>query len=1016
MPSFERKRILVTGGNGFIGSHVARGLISLGHFVKVADLTGRSLLQTSPDEIEVAVGDLRDRGFAYQVVRGADYVLHFAANMGGMGTIHNENEITIYRDNHTMLLNVLQATIDLGVEKFLFASSACVYPESLQRAGQDVSLAENNVWADPPPRPQGLYGLEKLCSELVILRGIPPSLKTYTVRFHNIYGPYGSWKDGREKVPAALLRKAVAAKISGDCDIELWGDGTQRRSFCYIDDAVEGVLKLLNSECHDPINIGSEEAVTIRRLAEMAAEAVGLQEPSIRSLEGMPLGVASRNSNNAFVRDQIRWEPQICLQEGLRRTGQWIEEEIRRLLPNIEDSKCANSLEVQNLKKSTLLHLRPRGVVFALLLPVTSRRGVGALTKDSSALPCLDSLQDFARTLIETTADDVSSGKFSYRIYLAIDEDDKPLLEGGNAAERALRKAGVTEITTLLCNYPRGRVCSLWRDCARRAWKEDCDYFVLMGDDVTLHTPGWMSKIHATFIEMEQETGTPLGLGCVAFEDATFPGMPTFPVVHRMHMEIFDGRVVPDVFVNQDGDPFLYQLYRRFGCSRSVGCEIRNAVGGGDDARYEKEHAKDWTLGALSEATAIVEKFLRNASSTAKPPRRLTVDVIIPCYRVMLPYLDVFLALQASPTCSVMFIIIVDDPNSPNIRELKAKYEHRLDVRIRINKKNLGASASRNRGLSESAAEWVLFLDDDVTPEQDILVQLEKCIRAHPNAAGFVGNAKFPLARTIFTTAVHLAGVTYFWDIASKMSDSEDVPWGVTANLAARRDVLDGVVYDVTFPKTGGGEDIDYCRSKREYSVSHGGTGFVAAPNVTVTHPYWNSGDRSYWRFYMWAKGDGALVKLYPQFVYLDVPNSAELLLLCFVFSLATLAARSWLPVLGSSWLTGLQATVSVFTANIVHDCYRHLWRDAERTKTIQTNTVGVRWVLAVLESSLIRMFSEYGRVVGLLGRGDWALLFHRFDWFAGVWGDGPKDEERRNNAQRLSLSLALFALFVAIL
>lgn len=738
----------------------------------------------------------------------------------------------------------------------------------------------------------------------------------------------------------------------------------------------------------------------------MAAEAVGLQDFTIRSLEGMPIGVASRNSNNTLVRRVLGWEPRISLREGLRRTGVWIEGEMDRLLLGFEDSKREEALHA--LKTSVILRLRPRGTVFGILLPVTSRCTTDNLTGWA------ESLRNFAQSLARTTDGETQTREFSYRIYLAVDEQDEPILANGNAAERILREEGVVDVVTLVRNYPRGRVCSLWRDCARKAWQEGADYFVLMGDDVTLHTVGWMSTVHRAFLSMAQETGTPFGLGCVAFKDTTFPGMPTFPVVHRTHMEIFDGRVVPDVFVNQDGDPFLFQLYRRFGCSRMVDCEIRNAVGGSDDARYEKEPVKDWTFGTLSEATAIVETFLRDASSTRRIVRKLTIDVIVPCYRVMLPYLDTFLGLQPSPSCSVMFIIIVDDPNSPNIAELKAKYEERLDVRIRVNKANLGASASRNRGLRESAAEWVLFLDDDVTPRPDILEKLEKVIRDHPRAAGFVGNTTFPLAETVFTTAVHLAGVTFFWNIASKMPNEEDVPWGVTANLAARRDVPDGVVYDVSFPKTGGGEDIDYCRKKREYSVAHGGTGFVAAPEVGAIHPYWNAGRRSYRRFYMWAKGDGALIRLYPEHVYLDAPNSAEMFLFSIVLTCTTFAAQSWIAVPECIRLLGFRAIVAVLVVNVLHDCYRHLWRDADRTNAIQTDVGGVRWVLAVLESSLIRIFSETGRVVGLVERGEVGLLCHRFDWFTGIWGDGPKDDERRNSTQRLVLSGALLFLWVA--
>ncbi|KIP05821.1 glycosyltransferase family 2 protein [Phlebiopsis gigantea 11061_1 CR5-6] len=902
--------VLVTGGNGFIGSHIARRYFAMGHPVTVADIASRSHFRNVSPGIETFEGDLRDPDFCARVVRTADIVLHLAANMGGMGTIHEENEAKIYQDNHTITLNILSACVDAGVEKFFYASSACVYPTSLQDGAEsDVSLCEHDVWANPPPRPQGLYGLEKLNTELVIQNYATGNMKTYISRFHNIYGPYGSWKDGREKVPAALLRKAIVAKLTGKYEVEVWGDGSQRRSFCYIDDAVEGVLKLLDSDCHVPVNIGSEEAISIDDLARKAAEAVGLDlsRLELQHVVGKPVGVASRNSNNSFVEAELGWKPRIGLQEGLTRTAQWIRDEIDRLQETAQgEAERAGLLE--NLGESSLVRLRPGKHIFALLLPITSR----GHASDADPPACLESLRAFARSLLATT---------------------------------------------------------------------------------------------------HEETGVPLGLGCVAFTDTTFPGMPTFPVIHRTHMSIFDGQVVPDVFVNQDGDPFLYQLYRRFGCSRVVDCEIRNGVGGRDDARYEKQHAMDWTFGPLTEATCLVESWLAKDSSYSGGCRKLTVDIIVPCYRVMMGYLDNFLSLKASPSCSVMFIIIIDNPASPNIRQLREKYEHRLDVRIRVNKTNSGASASRNRGLAESAAEWVLFLDDDVTPARNLLLELEKSIETSPMAAGFVGNAKFPTATTTFTTALHLAGVTYFWDIATKLAECKDVPWGVTANIAARRDINDGVLYDVGFPKTGGGEDIDFCRRKREYVKSRGGDGFVAAPHVTVTHPYWNNGSRSYWRFYGWSKGDGALVKRYPALVYRDIPNSAELLLFSVVASVAT--AVTAMPS-SLRWL-GPKFFAAVFVANILHDAYRHLWRDAERTAAIQSTVTGSRWLAAVVESSLIRMFSEWGRVVGLLERGEFGLLFHRFEWFAGVHGDGPRNEERRNNVQRIGLSVALFAVLAGI-
>ncbi|TFY65089.1 hypothetical protein EVG20_g5711, partial [Dentipellis fragilis] len=247
-----------------------------------------------------------------------------------------------------------------------------------------------------------------------------------------------------------------------------------------------------------------------------------------------------------------------------------------------------------------------------------------------------------------------------------------------------------------------------------------------------------------------------------------------------------------------------------------------------------------------------------------------------------------------------------------------------------------------------------------------------------------------------------LAGVTYFWDIAAKLPGAaKDLPWGVTANLIVRRSTPDGVAFDLQFPKTGGGEDIDFVLRKRAYALAHGGTGFQAAPDVVVTHPWWNGGRRSYWRFYMWSKGDGGLVRMYPELTYFGgAPNSAEF----FLFGAALLLLGVFAVVAAdSSWLLGFSVKMLFATllANVVHDVYRHLWRDAGRTLSMNTSVIGVRWFAAVVESSFIRMFSECGRVAGILERGEVMLLGRRFDWFAGRVGDGPMIEERMNARQR---------------
>jgi nucleoside-diphosphate-sugar epimerase len=780
---FENKTIdiiLVTGGNGFIvcttfhsskldtypmhqGSHVSRKLYQLGHQVRIADIVAQSSL---PGDIctELLVGNLCDPDFCAKAVRGVHTVLHFAATMGGMGTIHSINNFIIYSENHTMTVNILSASIDAGVKCFLYASSACVYPEFLQCSDGDILLREDDVWVNPPPRPQGLYGLEKLASEM-LLQQCGSKLNIRIARFHNIYGPGGAWNNGREKAPAAMLRKALATQLAGPSNniMEIWGDGLQRRSFLWIEDCISAVFCLLDSCCNVPVNIGSDQSVSINELASLALRVAGISQGHVEFQYDLakPSGVASRNSNNDFVLRQLGWVPVTPLAEGMRITGEWIRTEIQRIIHPLEGNQLAAML--QDLQRSQLVDLQSDRILFGILVPITSRGS-------NSANDCLVNLARFSRSLLRTTWRDtheLGKHRFSFKLYLAIDDDDDFLWEsvgGSNKAKDVLEQEGIINVVTLSCNYPKGHVCSLWRECARRAWQDDCQYYCLMGDDITLNDEGWMRAVHAEFMAIAADEEVPHGFGCVAFTDVSFPGMPTFPIVHRTHMDIFDGEVVPAAFVNQDGDPYLFQLYRRWGCSRMFSSKIRNSLGGSEPARYCKKHATDWTFDTLDDATTRVEMWL--AKRNPAVVRKLTLDVIIPCYRVQMSFLVPILQLQPSSTCTIMFIIIVDDPQSPAIAELLQKYSHRPDIRIRINPENLGVSASRNRGMQESAAEWVHFLDDDITPRSDIFVEAEKIIRAHSKAAGFVGAALFPPAESIFTTAVHLAGVTYFWDIA----------------------------------------------------------------------------------------------------------------------------------------------------------------------------------------------------------------------------------------------------------
>ena len=627
----------------------------------------------------------------------------------------------------------------------------------------------------------------------------------------------------------------------------------------------------------------------------------------------------------------------------------------------------------------------PETLIFAILLPVTSR---GTASPEN----CINNLTRFGLSLSRTTKNETHphhGASFRLRIYLALDSDDDFLVDG-TKAEDALQGSDDFEIHRLLCDFPKGHVCSLWRECAQRAWKEGADYMCLMGDDVELLDDGWLLDVARNFSRLSNNDENLKGFGCVAFTDTSFPEMPSFPVVSKVHMDIFT-EVIPDCFINQDGDTYLFQLYRRFGCSLRIPSRIQNNVGGSKNARYQKKHAADWTFGTLDAGTEVIINSMKNKGVTIE--KKITLDVIVPSYRVQMRFLKPILELKASPTCSVMWIIIIDDPKSPSIGELQREYGMRADVRIRVNAENSGASASRNRGMEESAAEWIFFLDDDVTPQNDLLVEAEAVIRAHPTAAGFVGNTKFPPANTIFTTSIHLSGETYFWGIAEKLKD--DLPWGVTANLIAKR-VKDDISFDLVFPKTGGGEDIDYCIRKRDWFVHRGLQGFKPAPKVIVTHPWWNEGQRTYRRIFMWAKGDCALASKFPQHCYIDtLPNSAELGLYCFLVGTIGLA-------ISSSTITflGYWGVLSVLLANIGYDFWQHL--SGKITKDPRTTLTGFCWVVAIMEGGIVRLSSEAGRVAGLIQRGEF-IPFRprpRFDWFVGRLGAGPAAKEINQNLQ----------------
>jgi glycosyltransferase involved in cell wall biosynthesis len=607
---------------------------------------------------------------------------------------------------------------------------------------------------------------------------------------------------------------------------------------------------------------------------------------------------------------------------------------------------------------------------------------------------CWERLQQVAGSFLTTTS---HSDREKIEFIVGIDEGDK-VFDSEESKERIRSIFPCYSVQFVkICPKMFGKVCRIWNHLARQASN---DFIVLLGDDVELLDSGWKQDIERKFIEIKDNNpDLPFGAACVAFNDISFKGFPTFPVIHRFHLKTFR-TLLPQQFINQGGDPYLYALYSRFNASSFSTSQLKNTLGGDSDARYLK-HDINWKGQILTIKIRELEKKL------SVPATGICLDVVVPSYRTNnKDILARILSLRCTDPIYVTFWVVVDNPDEKNLAEVKdlaEEFNGGLDggnyfVNVIHYGENRGASYARNTGYNYSTADWVLFLDDDVIPEEPLLEAYAGSIMRYPKAKCMVGLTKLPEPCNIWTKILKTCNVMYFYGISKHRIHP---PWGVTANIMVRGSRHNHAIqFKYLYPKTGGGEDIDFVFQLKHFYKTAGCV--VSIPEAVVNHPWWNNGNTCYGQICGWANGDSQVITEWPEKSFLVFPNWIECILLLVLYYCLWLRETSDIPPL-------LRACGSIATIDHLVKIVAY-YRPSKKLIEGSSNSIAnfmVRIFLSFGASTVISA-QEITRAFCLLKRFAFFSFARRMDWF-----DGQAAMEVREQKFRSGLQFILYC-FVA--